>query len=43
MDEQKETTSSMSGAMCCVDILVLNKGLGLMKEDKNGGTGKGEA
>ena len=25
----------------CVDILVLNKGLGFMKEDRNGGTGRG--
>ena len=27
--------------MGCVDILDLNKRLGLMKEDRNGGTGRG--
>ena len=27
--------------MGCVDILVLNKEPGLMKEDTNGGTGRG--
>ena len=27
--------------MGCVDILDLNKRLGFMKEDRNGGTGKG--
>ena len=31
----------MSDVVGCGDILVLNKGLGLMKEDRNGGTGRG--
>ena len=32
--------SSLSGVVGWVDILVLNKGLGLMKEDRNGGSGR---
>ena len=35
LDYQKETI-----VMGCTDILVLNKGLSLMKGDRNGGTGK---
>ena len=33
--------SSLSGVVGCVDILVWNKALSLMKGDRNGGTGKG--
>ena len=35
LDYQKETI-----VMGCTDILVLNKGLNLMKGDRNEGTGK---
>ena len=35
LDYQKETI-----VMGCTDILVLNKGLSIMKEDRNGGTEK---
>ena len=37
---RKRQSLSFSGVMRCVDIFVLNKGLGLIKEDRNGRTGK---